>query len=344
MSYNKIDHKQFIQALNLPEKVKIVEVGPRDGLQNQSKTLSVESKAALIQQLSDCGLATIEIGSLVSPTQVPQMANSDAVYLAINADSATEWRMLVANQKGFDRAVELGIQRIAVFCSATDAFSLNNSHCTVAESLARIRLICKQAGELGISVRAYISCVFGCPYQGNVEFNQVGRIAARLDQFGCDEISLADTIGVGTAGQVNKLLQTVSQFVAVEHLGVHFHNTYGQALVNILTALQSGVRIVDSSVSGLGGCPFAPGATGNVATEDVVYLFNGLGIETGVDLNKLIATSWSISHRLQRLPASACALAYGANSQEPAIPAQSEAIGMKNDRCQSLRSSNHSAE
>ncbi len=310
MSLSKIDHKHFIQAMDLPKTVKIVEVGPRDGLQNQSQTISVETKIALINQLSDCGLTNIEVGSLVSPKLVPQMADSEAVYQGIEMNPTIQYLILVANQHGLNRAINVGIQRISVFCSATDAFSLHNINCTVEESLVTIQSICEQANDQGISVRAYISCVLGCPYQGDVDFSEIGKIAAQLYQFGCDEISLGDTIGIGTAGQVKALLLTVSDSVPVDSLAVHFHDTYGQALANILAALQSGVTIIDSSVSGLGGCPFAPGASGNVATEDVIYLLNGLGIETGVDLNKLISTSWFISHALQRLPSSRSALAH----------------------------------
>ena len=315
MSLSKIDHKHFIKAMELPETVKVVEVGPRDGLQNQSQTISAENKITLINQLSHCGLTSIEVGSLVSPKLVPQMADGEAVYQGIEMNPTTQYLMLVANQQGLNRAINVGIQHIAVFCSATDAFSLNNINCTVEESLVTIQSICEQASDLGISVRAYISCVLGCPYQGDVDFGEIGKIAAQLYQFGCDEISLGDTIGVGTAGQVKALLLTVSDSVPVDRLAVHFHDTYGQALANILVALQSGVTIIDSSVSGLGGCPFAPGASGNVATEDVIYLLNGLGIETGVDLNKLISTSWFISHTLQRLPSSRSALAHRPDSR-----------------------------
>lgn len=315
MSFNKVDRKQFIQAMDLPDKVKIVEVGPRDGLQNQSQILSVNTKVALINQLSDCGLTNIEVGSLVSPKLVPQMADSEAVYQGIVINRKIQHMMLVANQQGLNRAIQAGIQHITVFCSATDAFSLNNLNCTVEKSLVTIQSICKQASDLGISVRAYISCVLGCPYQGDVDFGEISKIAAQLYQFGCDEISLGDTIGVGTAGQVKALLQAVSESVPVDRFAVHFHDTFGQALVNILVALQSGVTSIDSSVSGLGGCPFAPGASGNVATEDIIYLLNGLGIETGVDLNKLISTSWFISHALQRLPSSRSALAHRPDSR-----------------------------
>lgn len=309
MSLNKIKHRQFIQSMNLPNKVKIVEVGPRDGLQNQTKTISVTDKVELINRLSDCGLTSIEVGSLVSAKLMPQMADSDAVYQQIKYHPDIQYLMLVINQKGFDRAIKTGIKRIAVVCAASDEFSDKNINCTIEQSLINIQSICEQAIDKNISVRAYISCVLGCPYQGSVNNNQVGAIAARLQQYGCDEISLGDTIGIGTAGQVKELLDTLEHFVPIDNLAVHFHDTYGQALANILVALQSGVKIIDSSVSGLGGCPFAPGASGNVATEDVIYMLNGLGIESGIELNQLISTSWYISRILQRQPGSRIAQA-----------------------------------
>ncbi len=309
MAINKTNYHTYSQAMHLPETVKIVEVGPRDGLQNQVSPVTVENKVLLINKLAECGITNIEVGSLVSPKHVPQMADSDIVFQSIEKHPEVQYILLLANQQGLDRALNAGVKHISVFCAATDAFSRNNISCTVEQSLANIQLICKQAVAHNISVRAYISCVLGCPYQGHVECSRVGEIASRLVQFGCDEISLGDTIGIGTAGQVYQLIQTLKQYVPVHKLAVHFHDTYGQALANIFVALQSGVHIIDSSVSGLGGCPFAPGASGNVATEDVVYLLNGLGIDSAIDLNLLLSTSWFISHVLNRQPTSKTALA-----------------------------------
>ncbi len=312
MSLQTIPSAHFIQSMNLPATAKIVEVGPRDGLQNQSQCISADTKIALINQLSACGLGHIEVGSLVSPKRVPQMADSARIYQNIKLNSQVQYLMLIANKKGLDKVLELGTKRIAVFCAASEAFSQNNMHCDINASLHTIQALCQQALAAGISIRAYISCALGCPFQGQVNIRQVIHIAEKLDQFGCDEISLGDTPGTATAGQVKSLLEAISQSLPIEHIAVHFHNSYGQAMANILMALQSGVHIIDSSVSGLGGCPFAPGASGNVATEDVIYLLNGLGIETGVDLDKLISTSWFISQALNQQPASATALAYRA--------------------------------
>ncbi len=309
MSLQKTDSKQYIESMQLPDKVKIVEVGPRDGLQNQAKILSVESKISLIKQLSTCGIRNIEIGSLVSPQLIPQMKNSADVYLGINKQPDVRYLMLIANKKGLDIACKLAIKHISVFCAASDAFSEHNIHCDIEQSLIKLESICKDALNADLSIRAYISCVLGCPFQGKVEINQVIRIAENLYQFGCDEIVLSDTIGIGTAGQVKALLDKISQSIPIEHIAVHFHDSYGQAMANILIALQRGVSIIDSSIGGLGGCPFAPGASGNVATEDLIYLLNGLGIETGINLEQLISTSHFISKMLDQPPASALARA-----------------------------------
>jgi len=309
VSLQKTDSKQYIESMQLPNKVKIIEVGPRDGLQNQAKILSVESKISLIKQLSMCGVRNIEIGSLVSPQLIPQMKDSADVYLGINKQPDVRYLMLIANKKGLDIACKLGIKRISVFCAASDAFSEHNIHCDIEQSLIKLESICKDALNADLSIRAYISCVLGCPFQGKVEINQVIRIAEKLYQFGCDEIALSDTIGIGTAGQVKALLDKISQSIPIEHIAVHFHDSYGQAMANILIALQRGVSIIDSSIGGLGGCPFAPGASGNVATEDLIYLLNGLGIETGINLEQLISTSHFISKMLDQPPASALARA-----------------------------------
>ena len=300
---------EFIETMGLPERVKVVEVGPRDGLQNQSGSISVDDKVALVNRLSECGFKAIEVGSFVSPKAVPQMADSEQVYRQIDKHRPTDYIMLVANEKGLKKAIDSRANNIAVFCAATDAFSLKNIRCTVEDSLIKIHSICEQALARGMTVRGYVSCVLGCPYQGEVDMQWVGELAAELYDFGCHEISLGDTIGVGTPGVVKNLIAAVAQHIPSDTIAVHFHDTYGQALANILSALQAGVSIVDSSVSGLGGCPFAPGASGNVASEDVVYMLNGLGIETGIDLNRLVATSWFIADVLQRQPASKVSMA-----------------------------------
>lgn len=302
MSLDRAADTRFIDEMNLPNKVKIVEVGPRDGLQNHPASVSVDKRVALINRISDCGFTAIEVGSLVSPDKVPQMADSETVYEQIERRRGTDYIMLIANKKGLDRALACQVKNIAVFCAATDTFSLKNIDCTVDESLANIETLCKLARANNINVRGYVSCVLGCPYQGPVDLEQVCLLAERLYEFGCCEISLGDTIGVGTPGSVRELVTTVARRIPIEKIAVHFHDTYGQALANILAALQSGVTIVDSSVSGLGGCPFAAGATGNVASEDVVYMVNGLGIETGINLDRLVSTSWFIANILCRPP------------------------------------------
>ncbi len=312
MSLELIGHKRFIQSMGLPERVKLVEVGARDGLQNQPQVLALEHKAALINHLSYCGFRAIESGSLVSPKHVPQMADSDRVYQQIQQHQGIDYIMLVPNQKGLERAIACGTKNIAVFCAASDAFSMHNINCTVVESVKRIQAICKQAKANGMAIRGYVSCVLGCPYQGEVDSGTVCQLAAQLYEYGCDEISLGDTIGIGTAGEVLELLTAVKQVIPVENIAVHFHDTYGQALANILAALQAGVHIVDCSVSGLGGCPYATGASGNVASEEVVYMLNGLGIETGINLDELLAASRFIDKALHRQSVSKVSLAMAA--------------------------------
>lgn len=303
---------EFVETMELSKRVKIVEVAPRDGLQNQSASISVGNKIAFINRLSDCGFKAIEVGSLVSPILVPQMADSEKVFRQINNRQDTDYIMLVANEKGLEKAIDCRLKSIAVFCAATDAFSLKNVNCTVDESLLKIKFICKQALANGMTIRGYVSCVLGCPYQGKVDVQRVSRLAAELHDFGCQEIALGDTIGVGTPKSVTNLIAATAQHTPIDKISVHFHDTYGQALANILSALQAGISIVDSSVSGLGGCPFAPGTSGNVASEDVVYMLNGLGIETGIDLNCLVSTSWFIARILQCQPASKVSLAFKA--------------------------------
>ena len=280
--------------------VTMVEVGPRDGLQNEKHKLSTTTKIELIERLANCGIPVIEAGSLVSPRWVPQMADTDAVLAGMNPLSGTRYPVLVPNLKGFERAMDAGVTEIAVFTAASESFSQRNTNCSIDESIARLKPVLEQAMATGIRVRGYVSCVLGCPYQGKIEAEAVAEICSRLMHMGCDEISLGDTTGVGTPALANALVNTVSAVVPVEQLAVHFHDTYGQALANILACLDAGVRIVDSSVSGLGGCPYANGATGNVASEDVVYMLHGLGLTTGIDLYELAQTGEWISKQLER--------------------------------------------
>jgi hydroxymethylglutaryl-CoA lyase len=282
------------------EFVTIVEVGPRDGLQNEKQTLPAATKIELINRLANCGVAVIEAGSFVSPKWVPQMADTEAVLAGLKPLTGTRLPVLVPNMTGFERAINSGAGEIAVFTAASESFSKRNTNCTIAQSLTRLESVIKAAHNSGIPVRAYVSCVLGCPYEGAIEADVVKSICEQLMQLGCDEISLGDTIGVGTPALANKLVQTVSTVVPVEQLAVHFHDTYGQALANILACLDAGVRIIDSSVSGLGGCPYASGASGNVASEDVVYMLHGLGFDTGIDLDALAITGDWISKQLQR--------------------------------------------
>lgn len=284
----------------MSDLVTIVEVGPRDGLQNEKQNLSVATKIELINRLSDCGLQVIESGSFVSPKWVPQMADTEAVMAGIKAVKGVRYPVLVPNLTGFERAVKSGANEIAVFTAASETFSQRNTNCSISESLARLESVTEQAKAAGIRIRAYVSCVLGCPYEGDIESGVVADICTRLMQMGCDEISLGDTIGTGTPALANSLVKTVAQTVPLEQLAVHFHDTYGQALANILACLDAGVNIIDSSVSGLGGCPYANGASGNVASEDVVYMLHGLGLNTGIDLQALVTTGDWISKQLQR--------------------------------------------
>ncbi len=286
--------------MKLPQKVRIVEVGPRDGLQNEKQSLDVADKIALINQLSDAGLTAIEAGSFVNPKWVPQMASSEEVFAGIQRKSGVTYSALTPNLKGFERALASGAQEVAVFAAASESFSQKNINCSIAESLERFVPVMRAARDAKIPVRGYISCVVGCPYEGNIAPEQVSPVARELLSMGCYEISLGDTIGVATAADCEQLITSVSKDIAIEKLAVHFHDTYGQALANILRSLQLGISVIDSSVAGLGGCPYAKGATGNVATEDVVYMLDGLGIDHGIDLGKLIAAGQSISARLGR--------------------------------------------
>jgi hydroxymethylglutaryl-CoA lyase len=292
----------------LPSKVRIVEVGPRDGLQNE-KPVSLEDKVTLINMLSNTGLDYVESGSFVSPKWVPQMANTKEVFEQIDRKANITYAALTPNLKGLEAALDTGVEEVAVFGAASEGFSQKNINCSIEESLERFRPVVEKALAAGVRVRGYVSCVIRCPYDGDIDADKVAEVAKAFLDMGCYEISLGDTIGAGTPPSVTKMLNAVLTKIPADKLAVHFHDNYGQALLNIYTALQLGISVVDSAVAGLGGCPYAKGAAGNVASEDVVYMLHGLGIKTGIDLTKLVEASWFISHVLQQTPASRVALA-----------------------------------
>ncbi|MEP9367614.1 hydroxymethylglutaryl-CoA lyase [Xanthobacter sp. VNH20] len=298
--------------MSRPERVRIVEVGPRDGLQNEPGTVPLAAKVALIEALADAGLTTIEAGSFVSPKWVPQMADTAQVLAAIRPRETVRYPVLVPNMKGLEGALESGVSEIAVFAAASEAFSQRNINCSIAESLERFVPVITAAAVAGIAVRGYVSCVLGCPYQGAVPVEKVVEVSRALVEMGCYEISLGDTIGVGTPDKAKAMAGAVVEAIGVERTAVHFHDTYGQALANVLSCLDLGIGVVDSAVAGLGGCPYAKGASGNLATEDLVYMLEGLGIETGVDLDKLAAAGRDITAALGRVPASKVAQALAA--------------------------------
>lgn len=287
----------IVMSERFPSKVKIVEVGPRDGLQNEVP-VSIEDKVALINNLSRTGLSVIEAGSFVSPKWVPQMAGSADIYAQINKVDGINYPALTPNMKGYEAAVAAGVKEVAIFGAASEAFSQKNINCSIAESLQRFEPIMERAEQDGIKVRGYVSCVLGCPYEGEVAVEKVVEVAQKLYEMGCYEVSLGDTIGVGTPEKAKLMLASVAQAVPMEKLAVHFHDTYGQAIANIYACLELGVSVIDSAVAGLGGCPYAKGASGNVASEDVVYMLNGLGIEHGVNLQKLAQTGQQICKAL----------------------------------------------
>jgi hydroxymethylglutaryl-CoA lyase len=301
--------------MTFPSKVRLVEVGPRDGLQNEPQVIPLAAKVELIERLADAGLPVVEAGAFVSARSVPQMADTAAVLKSVRRRPNVSYPVLVPNLKGLEAAIEAGADEIAVFGAASESFSRKNINCSIAESFDRFAAVCEAALAEGIRVRGYVSCVLGCPYEGEVAPAKVAEVSTRLVEMGCYEISLGDTIGVGTAGKARRLIETVAPAVPVERLAVHFHDTYGQALANILVALQMGVAVVDASVAGLGGCPYAPGAAGNVATEDVLYLLQGLGIETGADLDRVAATGRWISDLLGRPSASKIGRALAARAE-----------------------------
>ena len=286
--------------MNYPPSVKIVEVGPRDGLQNEKTSLDAETRVELITQLTNAGLSYIEAGSFVSPKWVPQMAGSDKVFEQLPVDAATTYAALTPNMQGLERAMQCGVKEVAVFAATSQSFSQKNINCSIAESIERFKPVAREALSAGLAVRGYISCVVGCPYEGEVDIDSVAQVAQQLLAMGCYEVSLGDTIGVGTPASIETLLNRLLKDITADKLAIHAHDTYGQALANILIALQLGISTVDSSVAGLGGCPYAQGASGNVATEDLIYMLNGLGINHGVDLPKLIAAGHFISQKLNR--------------------------------------------
>ncbi|EKM23067.1 TPA: hydroxymethylglutaryl-CoA lyase [Vibrio harveyi] len=294
--------------MNLPNKVNIVEVGARDGLQNESP-VSTQAKIRLIDLLSDTGLTHIEASSFVSPKWVPQMADSLDVMKKITRRHDVTYSALTPNVQGFEKALEAGATQVAIFTSSSEGFCQHNINCSIADSLTRFEPVMELAAKHNIPVRGYLSCVADCPYDGPTKPEQVARVANLLMELGCYEVSLGDTIGTGTPIRIAKMLEAVQVKVPTNKLAVHFHDTWGQALANIYQALTMGINTIDSSVAGLGGCPYAHGASGNVATEDVLYLCQGLGIETGVDLELLAKAGWMISEELNRQPTSKVSMA-----------------------------------
>jgi hydroxymethylglutaryl-CoA lyase len=296
----------------MSEQVRIVEVGPRDGLQNEKASVSVEARVAFVEALLDAGLHTVEVGAFVSPKAIPQMVGSDEVLRRVSRHSIGEFHVLVPNEKGYEAARAAGAKVIAVFGSASEGFSRANINCSVAESVERFKPVIARARADGIKVRGYVSCVLGCPYDGEIKPQAVVDVAKILWNLGCYEISLGDTIGVGTPKRARALLRAVTGHVPMANLAMHFHDTYGQALANLYAGMEEGARVIDSAAGGLGGCPYAPGATGNVATEDVVYMLEGMGIATGIDMTKLMSATNEISRLIGRPPVGRVAAALNA--------------------------------
>jgi hydroxymethylglutaryl-CoA lyase len=295
----------------MSNQVRIVEVGPRDGLQNEKAQVSVEARVVFIEALLGAGLHTVEVGAFVSPKAIPQMVGSDEVLRRVRRLSG-EFHVLVPNEKGYEAARAAGAEVIAVFGSASEGFSRANINCSVAESIERFKPVIARARADGVKVRGYISCVLGCPFDGEIKPQAVVDVAKVLWDLGCYEVSLGDTIGVGTPNKARELLRAVAGHVPMAHLAMHFHDTYGQALANLYAGMEEGARVIDSAAGGLGGCPYAPGATGNVATEDVVYMLEGIGIATGVDMTKLVQATNDISKLIGRPPVSRVAAAVNA--------------------------------
>src|SRR5258708_1472792 len=296
----------------MSDTVRIIEMGPRDGLQNEKTPVSVADRIAFIEALVGAGLHIVEVGAFVSPKAIPQMINSDSVLRGINHLPGGEFHVLVPNEKGYEAAHQAGAKVISVFASASEGFSRANINCSVAESIERFKPVVARAKADGIKVRGYVSCVLGCPFDGEVRPQAVADVAKTLWELGCYEVSLGDTIGVGTPLKARQMLRAVSGSVPIANLAMHFHDTYGQALANLYAGMEEGARVIDSAAGGLGGCPFAPGATGNVATEDVVYMLEGMGIATGVGIGKLVAATNEGSRWIDRPPVSRVAAALNA--------------------------------
>ena len=290
--------------------VRVQEVGARDGLQNEPQTVPADIKVDLIQRLARAGLPAVEAGAFVSPKWVPQMADSEEVFRRIERRDGVTYPALTPNMRGFDRAIAVGVTEVGVFAAASETFSQRNTNCTIEESLERFRPVCAAAQEAGVKVQGYVSTVLGCPYEGEIDPGIVADLCGRLHAMGCYRVSLGDTVGVGTPSKAAALIDRVAEAVPLNAIGIHFHDTYGQALANTLACLDRGVRVADSSVSGLGGCPYAPGAAGNLATEDLIYMLDGLGMETGVDLDAVAAAGAFITGWLGRAPASRVAQAF----------------------------------
>lgn len=289
-----------LPTFNLPPAASLVEVGPRDGLQNEPVVLDSKTRCRFARQLAACGLKRIEAGAFVHPQWVPQMVDSDQVLQGLAHDTGVSWTVLVPNRQGLEAAIAAGAREIAIFAAASETFSQHNINCSISESIERFCEVVESAVAEGLKTRGYVSCVMGCPYEGPVDPETVARVSGQLIELGCYQVSLGDTIGAGTPLQTRKLIDRLLNQIPADQLAVHFHDTYGQALANIFAALQAGITTIDSSVAGLGGCPYARGASGNVATEDVVYMLNGLGIEHGVNLEKLIETGRDICKILDR--------------------------------------------
>lgn len=304
--------------MKYPKRAKMVEVGPRDGLQNEPGSVPAEVKIALIDRLTDAGFQSVEAGSFVSPKWVPQMADTTEVMARIRRKPGVSYPVLVPNLTGLERAIAAGATEVAGFAAATETFSRRNTNCTIAESMQRQAEVCKAALGAGLRVRGYISVVLGCPYEGDVKPESVVVVAQQLFDMGCYEISLGDTIGTGTPAKAQRMIEVVAKKITVERLAGHFHDTYGQALANILAVMEMGVATFDSSVAGLGGCPYAKGATGNVASEDVLYMLGGLGIETGVDMAKLLDAAEFICAKLKRPTVSRAGRALAAKRERAA--------------------------
>ena len=299
----------------MSDQVRIIEMGPRDGLQNEKTPVSVEDRIAFIEALVGAGLDTVEVGAFVSPKAIPQMASSDAVLRGVAHLTGAEFHVLVPNEKGYDAARAAGAKVVSVFAAASEGFSRANINCSVAESIERFKPVLARARDDGVKVRGYISCVLGCPFDGEIKPKAVADLANTLWDLGCYEVSLGDTIGVGTPTKAKEMLRAVAANVPAARLAMHFHDTYGQALANLYAGLEEGVSVIDAAAGGLGGCPYAPGATGNVATEDVVYMLEGMGVSTGVDMEKLLAATNGMSGVLGKAPVSRVASALNAKKK-----------------------------